>query len=210
LDGAQITAALGPDDSMLSYQPVAASRFLGRSPGSITLKGALWTPARSTLSVVGGEVSVDGGALLAPDGLINVVSAKAAGEVALDPVTWKVDASAIPMQGQISVRNAASLDASGDGGGRIVIRGGRLVVEAASIKADTPGAEASLGIDIGLTELLEVVNAGQITTATSGSGKGGDITITAPSIVLNGNNLEPDPNTFGSQTRIATGTSSAM
>jgi len=119
----------------------------------------------------------------------------AAGEVAIDPVTANVDASSIGVQGHIEVNNSAMVDASGEGGGRVVILGGRLVVEGegTSVKADTLGAQNGRGIDIELTDGLEVRNAGQVTTSTFGTGKGGDITITAPSILMEGDSFEHTP-----------------
>jgi len=148
---------------------------------------------------------VDGGRLLSANGQVNLVSARAAGEVAIDSATGAVDASSIGTQGRIEINNGAVLDVSGEGGGQVVIRGGRLVVEGegTSVKADTLGAQNGRGIDIELTDGLEVRNAGQITTSTFGTGKGGDITITAPSILLEGDSFEHTP-------RIASETFSPM
>ncbi len=89
----------------------------------------------------------------------------------------------------------AMVDASGEGGGQVVIRGGQLVVEdqGTSLKADTLGAQNGRGIDILLTDSLEVRNGGQVTTSTFGAGKGGNIAITAPSIVLEGDSFDNTP-----------------
>ncbi len=191
-DGARFAAALDADDSMLSTAPVVAFGFLDGSAGSVTVKGSLQVSEGKTLTVVGGDTSVDGGHLVAPNGLVNLVSAKAAGEVAIDPVTAAVNASSIGVQGRIEVNNAALVDVSGEGGGQVVIRGGQLVVDGlgTAIKAETLGAQNGRGIDIALTEGLEVRNGGLVTTSTSGAGKGGDIKITAPSIVLDGDSFD--------------------
>ena len=66
--------------------------------------------------------------LLSANGQINLASAKAAGEVAINPVSGAVDAHSIGTQGRIDINNGATLDASGEGGGQIMIRGGRLVI----------------------------------------------------------------------------------
>ena len=42
-------------------------------------------PEGKALTLAGGEISVEGGHLVAPNGLVNLVSAKSAGEVAIDP-----------------------------------------------------------------------------------------------------------------------------
>ena len=60
------------------------------------------------------------------------------------------------------------------------------------MKADTLGAKRSRHkhrIDRG----LELRNGAQITTSTFGAGKGGDIMITAPSILLEGDSFENTP-----------------
>lgn len=194
-NGARFVASLDADDSMLSTDPVVAFGFLDAAAGSVTVQGTLQAPDAKELTIVGGDVSVDGGKLLVPGGGVNLVSAKAAGEVTIDPVTSRVDAQAIAVQGGITINNAAVVDVSGEGGGRVVIRGGRLVVEGegTSVKADTLGAQNGRGIDIELLDALELRNAGQITTSTFGAGKGGDITIAAPSILLEGDSFERTP-----------------
>jgi hypothetical protein len=55
--------------------------------------------------------------------------------------------AAFPQAGQIRLENGAQLDASGEGGGRVVIRGGSLVVRQFLVKANTLGATAGQGID---------------------------------------------------------------
>src|SRR5439155_22488648 len=102
-NGARFVAALDADDSMLSTDPVVAFGFLDGTAGSVTVQGTLQMPEGKTLTVVGGDISVDGGKLLAANGQVNLVSAKAAGEVAIDPVTANVDAGSIGVQGRIEV-----------------------------------------------------------------------------------------------------------
>src|SRR5262249_46842337 len=82
-------------------------------------------------------------------------------------------------------------------GGGIVIRGGRLVVENATVGATTSGGS----IEIDLTEGMSLLNGGQVTTTTSGDLKGGDIVINSPSVVLDGQDT-------GAQTGITADTTS--
>jgi filamentous hemagglutinin family protein len=194
-NGARFVASLGADDSVLTTDPVVGFGFLNGAAGSITVQGTLQVPEGKTLSVVGGDVSIAGGKLLSANGQINLVSAKAAGEVAIDPVTGAVDAHSIGTQGRIDINTGAMVDASGEGGGQVIIRGGRLVIadQGTSVKADTLGAQNGRGINVELTEGLELRNGAQITTSTFGTGKGGDIAITAPSILLEGDSFENTP-----------------
>ena len=205
-NGARFVASLGADDSVLTTDPVVAFGFLNGTPGSISVQGTLQVPDGKTLSLVGGDISLAGGKLLSGNGQINLVSAKAAGEVALDPVTGAVDAHSITTQGRIDINSGAMVDASGEGGGQIMIRGGRLVItdQGTSVKADTLGSQDGRGIDIEVSDGLELRNGAAITTSTSGTGKGGDIAITAPSILLEGDSFENTPSiaseTFSSGT----------
>jgi filamentous hemagglutinin family protein len=194
-NGARFVASLGADDSVLTTDPVVAFGFLNGAAGSITVQGTLQVPEGKTLSVVGGDISLTGGKLLAANGQINLVSAKAAGDVAIDPVTAAIDARSISTQGRIDINSGAMVDASGEGGGQVMICGGRLVIadQGTSVKADTLGTQNGRGIDVELTEGLELRNGAQITTSTFGTGKGGDIAITAPSILLEGDSFENTP-----------------
>src|SRR5262249_49930651 len=65
----------GSTDALLSTAPVAAFGFLGSNPGSITVQGSHLTVAEGTgISLVGGNIAVQGGTLTAPSGQINLVS----------------------------------------------------------------------------------------------------------------------------------------
>ncbi|HXI83381.1 MAG TPA: filamentous hemagglutinin N-terminal domain-containing protein [Verrucomicrobiae bacterium] len=207
-DGARFVAAVGADDSLLSSAPVSAFGFLGGSPGSIAVQqGVLAVPAGKSISLVGGDISVDGGLVQAPAGQINMVSVQSAGEVPVDPTTLSVAAfnAAFPQQGQISLLNGAQLDANGDGGGRIVIRGGGLMVDGSFIQANTTGAGDGQGIDISVVNDLNLVNGGQIDSlSTMGLGAGGNISITAGSIRLDGGGLTD--NNFNPTTQISAAT----
>jgi filamentous hemagglutinin family protein len=209
-NGARFVASLGADDSVLTTDPVVAFGFLNGAAGSVTVQGTLQVPEGKTLSVVGGDVSIAGGKLISANGQINLASAKAAGEVALDPVTGAIDAHSVPTQGRIDINSGAMVDASGEGGGQIVIRGGKLVIadQGTSVKADTLGAQDGRGIDIELTQGLELRNGAQITTSTFGTGKGGDIAVTAPSILLQGDSFDDTPS-IASET-FSTGTGGSI
>jgi hypothetical protein len=83
-----------------------------------------------------------------------------------------------------SDRLLGNVDASGEGGGRIFIRGGELVADNGWIFADTRGSEEGQGIDIGVTGQVTMRNGALITTDTLGSGGGGDLTVEAGSLEM--------------------------
>ncbi len=188
-DGVRFVAALDADDSVLSALPVSAFGFLSSTPGSISVQqSVLAVPTGKSFSLIGGDITVDGATIQAPSGRINLVSVKSPHEVLLDVTDLSVlpDVIAFPQQGQIDLQNSAQVDVSGDGGGQVVIRGGRLVIDASLVTARTTGAADGGGIDIGLNEDLTVLNGGIISVSTFGSGGAGNIDVTAPAITLDG------------------------
>jgi len=207
-DGARFVAALDADDSGLSTAPVSAFGFLGGNSGSITVQqSTLAVPNGQSLSIVGGDVAINGATVQAPQGQIDIASVHSAGEVPADLTTLSAAAfnAAFPQQGQISVQNNALLDSSGEGGGRIVIRGGQLTVDNSVIQANTTGSTDGEGIDVSVLGELDIVNGGQIKClSTAGLGAGGDIDISAQSIELNGGGLVD--NNFNPLTEISTAT----
>ncbi|HTL17139.1 MAG TPA: filamentous hemagglutinin N-terminal domain-containing protein [Patescibacteria group bacterium] len=207
-DGARFVASLDADDSKLSTAPVSAFGFLGNHSGTIAVnQSTLKVPDGQTISIIGGDITADGGSVQAPQGQINVVSVRSAGEVPVEPTSLSAAGfkTAFPQQGEIGLKNLSSLDASGDGGGRIVIRGGKLTVEGSTIQANTTGTGDGKGIDVSVTGDLDLIKGGQIKSiSTAGLGAGGDITVNAQSIRLNGGGLV-DENFFPS-TQISTST----
>ncbi|MDD5141075.1 MAG: filamentous hemagglutinin N-terminal domain-containing protein [Verrucomicrobiales bacterium] len=207
-DGARFVASLDADDSGLSTAPVSAFGFLGGNSGSIAVQqSTLSVQDGQTLSLVGGDITIDGGSVQAPQGQINVVSVLSAGEVPVDPTASSVAEfnAAFPQQGQINLQNLAQLDASGDGGGRIVIRSGQLAVDNSVIQANTTGSTDGRGIDVAVANDLTLINGGQIKSlSTAGLGAGGNIVINAQSIRLDGGGLIDD--NFNPLTEISTAT----
>lgn len=207
-DGAHFLASLDADDSALSSAPVSAFGFLGSSPAALSVnQSTLAVGAGQTVSLVGGTLTVDGGLIQAPGGRINAVSVASPGEVPVDPrsVTLPDFSTAFPTQGDIALTTGARLDANGDGGGRIVIRGGHLTVDDSKIQANTTGATDGQGVDIGVTGAFDLLNGGQVSSqSTLGLGSGGDIQITAGSIHIDGAGRVDD--SFQPLTQISTAT----
>jgi filamentous hemagglutinin family protein len=208
-DGARFVAALGADDSALSTAPVSAFGFLGNNPGTISVQqSTLQVPAGQTISLVGGNITLDGAVIQSPGGQINVASVQSAGEIPVNPDSLSASgfASAFPQAGQIQMQNSAQLDASGDGGGQIVIRGGSLTVDNSQIVANTTGSGNGRGIDVAVSGSLDLLNGGQITSiSTQGLGNGGNINVDAGSITLNGGGVVDNSGNPSTEISTATG-----
>ena len=129
-DGARFFARLS-ETSTLSVAPPVAFGFLGPQPAAITVQGStLQVPEGQTLSVVGGDTKIVGGALRAPSGRIQLASVAAAGEVL--PVTSgpapDLQVDSVARLGRIALSPGEQgqrtfLDAGGNGGGTVLIRG---------------------------------------------------------------------------------------
>jgi filamentous hemagglutinin family protein len=168
-DGAKFVAALGADDSMLSSAPVVAFGFLDGASGSIDVSGSLRSAPGTPLSVIGSTVNVhDGATLEALGSQINLTGVSSAGEI-----TPSI---------QASIKGGVPAQSDPTPPGTVVIRGGRLVVENAHVDVSNTGG--NLVVD--LTDSLEVLNGGQLTTENSGATKGGSIFINAPKVTVDG------------------------
>jgi large exoprotein involved in heme utilization and adhesion len=195
-DGARFSARLS-DTSTLSVAPPEAFGFLRPNPATIAVQGsALAVPAGASLSLVGGDIKITGSSptdfenstLAAPSGRVMLTSVAAAGEVRLaagQPLA--PDVSAFNRLGTIAIEQGALIDASGNGGGTVSIRGGRLQVDNAFVFADTqPGGMlgAALGIDMHVTGEIVVTNGSVITSDALGAGNAGEVRISAGSLRL--------------------------
>ncbi len=177
-------------DALLSAFPVAAFGFLGSNPGAITVQGSQFTITEgSSISLVGGNITIksvtlDSGVvqpavLSAPAGQINFASAASPGEFlagTLEPAP-NINSQSFGALGEIQVSQKSLLDVSGDGGGSVMIRGGRLVVDDSIILANvtgpgivTDGLESiGGGIDIRVSQDAVIQNGALLDTTVSGN-----------------------------------------
>jgi filamentous hemagglutinin family protein len=190
-DGGRFEAT-HPENSVLTTAPPEAFGFLGeKQPAGITVQGSLLkVRAGETLSVVGGDIQIADGSLYAPGGRIDIVSVASPGEVLPHAPDLGVDS--FERLGRIEVSHSSSerprriegdvignVDASGEGRGRIFIRGGELVADNGSTSANTWGSEEGQGIiDIGVT--------GQVTMRNEAEIRGGNVIVTADRVSLYG------------------------
>src|SRR5919109_1856220 len=166
-DGGRFEAT-NPENSILTVAPPEAFGFLGeRQPAGIVVQGSrLQVPAGEKLSVVGGDIQIADGSLYAPGGRIDMVSVASPGEVL--PNAPDLGVASFQRLGRIGISHSAfdrpfgNVDTSGEGGGRIFIRGGELVADNAWIFANTRGGGEGQGIDIGVTGQVTMRNDARI------------------------------------------------
>ncbi|MEG4275682.1 filamentous hemagglutinin N-terminal domain-containing protein, partial [Microcoleus sp. M2_C5] len=210
---------LSVSPSALWFNAVAAQPIVNRSqapslidqPNSGGLPPGLQVQQSRTLALVGGNVLLESGRLTAAGGRIELGSVAGVGEVSLSQSgnNFVLGYDSINNLGNISLSNEAFVDASGEGGGDIQIRGGRFsMTQSSNIWANTLGAENGKQVLVRTTEVelsegsylradvtdrgtgtggdiridtgrLLVRDGAVVTATTFGSGKGGSLQITA-------------------------------
>lgn len=188
-DGALFNAMPGPAAALLSAAPVAAFGFLSSSLGTITAQGSnLTVEPGNAINLVAGDISIQPteivpgmmqmARLRAQEGQINLVSIASPGEVSASTFQPAPGMAG----GSITLGPGTFVDVSGNAGGTVRIRGGSLVMDNATISADTVNANgASSAVDIQLTgDLLISADLNPaITARTTGSGNAGDTLISS-------------------------------
>lgn len=174
--------------SSLTTAAPAAFGFLGARPAAVQLRQAvLQVPDGKTLTLAAGTVRLDNAALVAPNGQVNVAAAGASSRI---PVSFIGGGAA--QSGTIEVSNASTLFAEGPGGGRVVFRGGELLVTGgSSIQAGTSGAGDSRGIDLEIAGLALFADGSGMEASSTGRGRAGDLNLSAGELrITNGSSLE--------------------
>ncbi|MEK0084019.1 filamentous hemagglutinin N-terminal domain-containing protein [Benzoatithermus flavus] len=196
-DGA-VFSARAPGGSVLSVAAPQAFGFLGARPAPVTVdRSVLAVPQGQALSLTGGDVTIRGEGVVSdldpsddfPDGLADTAGTvrARAGRITLaalggaGAVAVASGAAVGAVSGAIVLGGAAAVVASGDGGGTIRIRGGRLeLAEQALVNADNLGVTPPRGgIDIAAGEVAILDRGTQIASRSRGAGDAGNLTVRA-------------------------------
>lgn len=169
-DGAKLYANL-IETSVLSVSSPVAFGFLGTNPAPVTVENTtLQVPENETLSIIAGDIEITGAeeiqGLVAPSGRINLASVRSSGEVIPNASGGASDLvmDSFTESGTITL-SGVDLEAGGAGGGVVMIRSGRLVVDFASIKAsssESSGTSSNPGIDIQVEGDVTLDNGSEI------------------------------------------------
>ena len=198
-DGVRFNAI--PDeaaDALISTAPVATFGFFGPPHGGITLESTqIFFVERQTVSLVGGDILIDGGGvnggIASFNGVINVATVASAGEVVSTPEDLNV--SSFSRLGTVTLTNGAFLDVTdlaGTGAGTVRIRGGQLVMDGSSIQAVTYGNidGAPVGIDIRIAGDAIIQNGSTVQSTTQGGlGRAGDVIVQANNLVVDSSGI---------------------
>jgi filamentous hemagglutinin family protein len=204
-DGGRFDAAT-PSHSVLTAAPPEAFGFLSGNPAAISIdNSALEVPKGETVSLIGGDIEIVGDSnktsVSAPAGQINIASVASSGEVLPNAVNENADLqmNGFVQLGEVRLSEGAELNTGGDGGGTVVIRGGRFIVDNSYVNASSKGStdgspveDPGEGIDIEVTGSVELTNGSQLNTNVfSGvTQDSGGIRITADSLKVLGDRSE--------------------
>ncbi|PLZ95166.1 hypothetical protein CEN50_23185 [Fischerella thermalis CCMEE 5268] len=101
------------------------------NPGNITNNGRLQVQTGNTLALVGGDVSLDGGSLTAPDGQVELGGLAQAGTVGLNP-DFSLRLSEAVTRGNVLLTNAAKIDVANTGSASVAINAQNLNINGGS------------------------------------------------------------------------------
>ena len=194
-----------PANSVLTSAPPAAFGFLSQQPAPLSIDhSTLAVPDGRTVSLIGGDFTMTGGSVSAPSGRINVASVAAPGEV-IPEVPGQppaLDVGSISKFGNIATSGGAQISTSGEGGGTIVIRGGRFEMQDASqVTAITKGAVDGGGIHIQV-DTLTLKDGSRADSSTKGTGRGGTLSVEAhDSVSISGEDDQANDSGIFSNTR---------
>ena len=224
-DGAEFSA-VDPDASSLLTVSIPVGLQYGQENGDITVEGSgnnlfidfdTFTVDRSdrsvglevqpekTLALVGGNVFIEGGNLTAPRGNIELGSV-AGGTVGLTPddLGWKLGYDSVSDFQEVALSQAASLEASGNSGGRVNVKGSFVkITDGSAILTDTlgNGSGGSLTIEADETEIYGAAENGFTSSLFTNvdldaTGDGGDALIDTEYLYI-GDGAQVNVNTFG-------------
>jgi filamentous hemagglutinin family protein len=192
-DGAKFHASTGKASTLSMAHP-AAFGFASAKPSAITMRSdQFFLPDRQTLSLVGGEVRLEGALIRAPSGRVSVAGVAAPGEVVLRAPDGSatLEAGGVAALGPVTLTGAtilASSDALGGGNGSVVVRAGRLQVTGNSfvvVNNVTTADGAALAVDLGARGAL-LVDDSIVSSGTFGAGRGGGIRVEGRTVAISG------------------------
>jgi hypothetical protein len=147
-------------------------------------------------------MQIMGGKLVAPSGRIQVASVASSGDVMFNPVALapELRVDTFVRLGRLELSQGGLLDVSGkNGGGTVLLRSARLLVDQAQIMANTLGDVdgASLGLDLRIAADAVIANNALLTTDSKGAGQGGDVRLMASSVSLGDSTIASRPYASG-------------
>lgn len=190
--GIQYSATNPQAASLLAVNTPIGLQYGGANSSIRLQKATLEVNPGQTLALIGGEVSIQGGYLTAPEGQLEVGSVADDGLASLNPTAqgWSLSYANVANFQNISITSfnnqSSVLDTRGDSGGTINLQGKQiLLADTSQISSTTDGAGTGGNIVVNASELFLLQGFDSLlTTATTNTGSGGDITVNTGKLVL--------------------------
>ena len=187
-DDSVFRATNGGTGSTLTAAAPESFGFLSANPAAITVSGSLLAvDSGETLSMSAGTLNFEkegifGAEVQALTGTISL--ATVGGSEAVVPG----DTSATPSSGgQVNLTEDALLDVRGNGGGTVLIRGGKIVITDSIIAADNLGAtDSTASVDIRASGAVEMTGTSEVRNRAILAGDAGSTTIVGEDVTISG------------------------
>ncbi|WP_293131692.1 filamentous hemagglutinin N-terminal domain-containing protein [Microcoleus sp. bin38.metabat.b11b12b14.051] len=163
---------------------VNGSRVTQNIEGTTLPVGLAVAPGQ-TLALVGGDVIFNNGFASAFSGNIQLGSVASPGAVSfkIAPAGLGLDYTSAANFGTIELSGLSAVTASGPAGGAIALRGGNVILrDRASLVSDTLGSINGRDITVDAAQ-LRILDKAFISTGTSGTGAGGNVSVRATDAV---------------------------
>ena len=201
-DGTEFSATNPQTPPLLTVSIPLGLQF-GQTANPIQTEGSkLRVLPGKTLAMLGGDVLIKGGELIAPAGRIELGSVPANSRVGLTPIAagWALGYDGVLNFQDIRVSQAASVSTTGQSNGAIQLRGREIAMaDRSQVGGRTLGRQPGQPLVIKASESVEVSGRSQLRTLTLGSGAAGDILIeTKRLIVRNGGFIDASTGGSGS------------
>jgi filamentous hemagglutinin family protein len=196
-DGVQFSAT-NPDPASLLTVSIPIGLQFNPNPGSIEnqarttgslgqLIGLQVQPER-TLALIGGDVTLAGGILSAPNGRIELGSVAGNSIVNLASTArgYTFDYSNVESFQNINLQQQAAVTTIGNLGGSIQLQGANLTLTDGSlIQVGIFGNGSGAGLNINASESVQLIGTGnRLFTLNEGTATSGDLTITSPRVLI--------------------------
>ncbi|MEZ5673306.1 MAG: filamentous hemagglutinin N-terminal domain-containing protein [Thiotrichaceae bacterium] len=183
-DGGEFNARF-PHFSLLTTAPVKDFGFLTDTPAPLQLIDShLSVPVQQNLTLIGGDLNLQHANLQAETGHINLISVAGKSTTTVNEINSNAIYGNITLQG-------SELNTSGEGGGRIWIRGGQFISNDSMLQANTLGKFVGQGIDISTTGKIDITGEQvALSSITSGDGDAGAIHLSTPELKMHGSIID--------------------
>ncbi|MDI3461807.1 MAG: hypothetical protein OJF50_000628 [Nitrospira sp.] len=183
--------------SLLTSASVDAFGFLGSNPGSITVEGSQFRVSeKQGISVVGGNITIQNGTLengtvqtarlSAPNGQINLATAKSPGEFLQDlTAAPNINGMSFRSFGSVHLASGSTVDVSQTENGKVAIRGGQLVLEIQNSQLDTTSSLISTGT-ASIQDSIVLAPGSSLVSQTSSTDPGPNVHMIADRITILG------------------------